>query len=129
MPLNPQDTYVHLAENGTATQMPGGDAFWSLPESEFERVAQGWLVAEFQFTEDWPNWEMHPNGDEYVYLLSGALELLLEQPDGVQRIALSGSGAVVIPRGVWHTAKVQAPSRMLHITRGEGTQHRDAAHG
>ncbi len=126
MSLNPQRTYVHLAEDGVATQLPGGEAFWSMPEAEIDRYGSGWLVSEFEFAADWPNWEMHPNADEFVYLLSGSVEMYLEQPDGLHKVALVGSGAVVVPRGVWHTAKVNVPSRMLHVTRGAGTQLRPA---
>ena len=126
MSLNPQRTYVHLAEDGVATEVPGGEEFWSMPEAEIERYGNGWLVSEFAFETDWPNWEMHPNADEFVYLLSGSVEMLLEQPEGLKKVALTGSGAVVVPRGIWHTAKVAAPSRMLHVTRGAGTEHRPA---
>jgi mannose-6-phosphate isomerase-like protein (cupin superfamily) len=126
MSLNPQRTYVHLAENGAATQLPGGEEFWSMPEADMERYGNGWLVSEFEFATDWPNWEMHPNADEFVYLLSGSVEVHLEQPDGLRKVALNGSGAIVVPRGIWHTAKVVAPSRMLHVTRGAGTQVRPA---
>jgi mannose-6-phosphate isomerase-like protein (cupin superfamily) len=125
MPLNPQHTYVHLAEDGAAKELPA-ESFWQLPASEMARHGQGWLISEFAFTEDWPTWEMHPHGDEFVYLLSGAVDLLLEQGDKVVTLALNGSGAVVVPRGVWHTAKVHAPSRMLHVTRGAGTETRPA---
>jgi mannose-6-phosphate isomerase-like protein (cupin superfamily) len=124
MTLDPRHTYVHLAADGKATELPGGEAFWSLPEAEIERYGRGWLVSEFEFSSDWPNWEMHPHADEYVYLLSGSVELLLEQPDGTRTIPLRGSAAVVVPRGVWHTANVHAPSRMLHVTLGAGTEHR-----
>lgn len=126
MALNPQRTYVHLAADGAATQLPGGEEFWSMPEAEMERYGNGWLVSEFEFTADWPNWEMHPHADEFVYLLSGSVEVHLEQQDGLHKVALNGSGAVVVPRGIWHTAKVTAPSRMLHVTRGAGTQLRPA---
>jgi len=129
MALNPQDRYVHLAEDGTATELPGGDAFWGLPEAEMARVGQGWLVSEFEFAVDWPNWEMHPHADEFVYLLSGSVEFWLEQPDSVRRVVLAGRAAIVVPRGVWHTAKVTAPSRMLHVTRGDGTQLRPVTPG
>lgn len=126
MPLNPQLRYVHLAQDGSAHQLPGGEAFWRLPEAEMARYGQGWLISEFEFTADWPNWEMHPEADEFVYLLAGAVEMLLEQRDGsVSRLALSGSAAVLVPRGLWHTAKLlSGPARMLHVTRGAGTQHR-----
>ena len=67
---------------------------------------------------------MHPNGDEFVYLLSGSIELLLEHDDGIRALAIADRGAVVVPRGVWHTARVHAPSRMLHVTLGAGTETR-----
>lgn len=123
MVLHPRHTYVHLAEDGAACTFSAAD-FWQLPESEAEQSGQGWLISEYAFTEDWPTWEMHPEGDEFVYLLSGAVELLLERAGTIERIAVDGTGAVVVPRGVWHTAKVRSPSRMLHVTRGAGTQTR-----
>lgn len=125
MVLDPQQTYVHLAEDGSAHGVSGA-SFWHLPASEFARYGQGWMISEFTFTQDWPTWEMHPHGDEFVYLLSGAVEMLLERGGAIETIALEGSGAVVVPRGVWHTARVKMPSRVLHVTRGEGTLNRPA---
>ena len=125
MPLIPQQTYVHLGADGAATELPG-DAFWQLPPAQAEAYGQGWLISEYAFTVDWPTWEMHPHGDEFVYLLSGAVELLLEQDGNLVTIPLNDSGAVVVPRGVWHTARVLAPCRMLHVTRGGGTETRPA---
>lgn len=124
MPFDPQQRYVHLAEDGRATELPGGDAFWSLPAAQMEAFDLGWLVTEFECSEDWPNWERHPEGDEYVYLLTGSVQLLLELPDGLQTFSLEGRAAVLVPRGVWHTARVSSPSRLLHITRGRGSEHR-----
>ena len=126
MSLNPQDTYILLGADGAAELLPGGDQFWQLPEVDFGRCGDGWLVSEYFFEHDWPSWEMHPNADEFVYLLSGAATLHLEQAGGVRIVALAGSGAVIVPRGIWHTAKVTSPCRMLHITRGAGTQTRPA---
>jgi hypothetical protein len=126
MHFDPRETYVRLTPSGAAQQLPGGDRFWSLPEPEINRLSHGWLVTEFEFSSDWSNWEMHPAAEEFVYLLSGAAVLLLEQPDGIQEVSLARRAAVVIPKGVWHTAKVSQPSRMLFITMGRGTQHRAA---
>ncbi|MGH8855532.1 MAG: cupin domain-containing protein [Telluria sp.] len=123
MILDPQQTYVHLAPDGKAQALPG-DSFWQLPDAAMDELGQDWIISEFAFTQDWPNWEMHPQGDEFVYLLSGAVDLLLERDGAVETIALDGAGAVLVPRGVWHTAKLRAPSRMLHVTRGAGTAHR-----
>lgn len=124
--FDPSSHYVHLAGSGQAERVPGGAAFWSLPEAELARFDEGWLVTEFECASDWPNWERHPGGDEFVYLLSGAATLLLELPTGVQRMPLQGRAAVLVPQGIWHTAEVTAPSRMLFVTRGQGTEHRRA---
>lgn len=126
MRLDLLETYVHLGPNGSVVRVPGGEAFWGLPPAELDRLSRGWLVLELALDADWPNWEQHPNGDEFVYLLSGSVDLLLEEPGGLRSIPIRGRGAFVIPQDIWHTAKVHAPSRMLHITRGGGTQSRPA---
>lgn len=123
--INPQHTYVHLSENGASKELPA-DTFWQLPAADMARYGEGWLISEYEFTEDWPTWEMHPNGDEFMYLLSGAVDLLLDHGSEVVTKALNGSGAVLVPSGVWHTAKVREPSRVLHVTRGSGTMNRPA---
>lgn len=125
MALDPRHTYVHLADDGNARSV-SGESFWQFPPAELAPYGKGWLISEYAFMQDWPTWEMHPHGDEFVYLLSGNVELQLDRGGWVEKIVLEGSGAVVVPRGVWHTAKVRAPSRMLHVTRGEGTATRPA---
>lgn len=125
--IDPAVTYVHLADDGRASRLEGGAAFWSKPEAELERYGEGWLVTEYVFDADWPNWERHPRADEFVYLLEGAVDLVLDEAPGERTIALRGRGAVVVPRGAWHTARVHAPSRMLFVTHGEGTEHRPVA--
>lgn len=124
MSLNPVETYVLLGTDGAAQLLPGGDQFSALPASDLAECGEGWLVSEYVFEGDWPSWEMHPHADEFVYLLSGDATLHFEQADGILIVSLHGGGAVIVPRGVWHTAKLRAPSRMLHITRGKGTQVR-----
>jgi mannose-6-phosphate isomerase-like protein (cupin superfamily) len=124
--FDPSETYVHLTASGAAERLPGGERFWSMSESELSRFGHGWLITEFEFSADWSNWEMHPEAEEFVYLLSGAATLLPEQSAGVQSVPLSGRAAVVVPKGTWHTVKVNEPSRMLFVTMGRGTRHRAA---
>lgn len=126
MSFTPEDTYVLLTADGASRTTRGGAAFWSLPPEAATAFDEGWLISEFVCTEDWANWEMHPEGDEFVYLLSGDVEFVLELPSGVAASRLSDRGALVVPRGAWHTARVFAPSRMLFVTRGAGTRHRPA---
>jgi len=129
MPIDPSQTYVFLAADGSAVEVPGGEAFWSRPEPELDRFGQSWLVSEFECSADWPSWEMHPHADEFVYLLAGEALFQLQGDGGVTTIPLKGRGALVVPKGVWHTAKVPVPSRMLFVTLGAGTQHRPANEG
>lgn len=127
--FDPSETYVHLTAGGSAERLPGGEQFWSMPGPEIDRYGHGWLISEFECSTDWASWEMHPEAEEFVYLLSGEATLLLKLPSGLESVPLHGRAAVLVPRGVWHTAKVSKPSRMLFVTRGHGTQHRPAAEG
>lgn len=126
MPFDLDKTYIHLGADGLSAAIPGGEQFWSLPAAQLEQYGQGWLVSQFECQADWPTWEMHPHGDEFVYLLAGRVTMIFDI-DGARKIVeLTDREATVIPRGVWHTAKVLAPSRMMFITRGAGTEHRKA---
>lgn len=127
MALNPQETYVHLGDQGRARELAGGAAFWGLSDAEMAAHGPGWLLSEFEFSEDWSSWELHPAGDELIYLLSGAVEIDLQaDAEGapIERLSLAQGRALCVPQGFWHTARTQVPSRMLFITRGEGTRHR-----
>ncbi len=82
------------------------------------------LLSQHRFTEDWTCWEMHPHGDEVLYLLAGAASLYLYVNGAEQCVEFRQTGSVlVIPKGVWHTAKVEADCMILFITPGEGTRN------
>ena len=60
-------------------------------------------------------------------LLTGAAVVVLDEPLGMREILLDRSGAyVLIPPGVWHTARTDVPTTMLFLTPGAGTEHRPA---
>jgi mannose-6-phosphate isomerase-like protein (cupin superfamily) len=115
-------TYLVLADGPEAKRIEVGPDFWETIDERTDLA--GRLVAIFPYDSDWTSWEVHPDGDEIVVLLSGAVDLVLDLPGGHRTVELRGRGAAVVPRGVWHTANVLAPSEALHITRGEGTAHR-----
>lgn len=121
--LELDSTYVHLGPTGEATTMPGGPEFWATIASRHE-LAQGFLVTRYSFDADWPHWEMHPEGDELVTLLSGSVTLELD--DGTRRwqVELTPGQTWINRRGTWHRALVHAPSEMLFMTAGWGTRHR-----
>lgn len=124
MAIDMTSHYVYLDASGAAATVTGGDAFWSQSPEDLEQYGRGWLVPEYEFAADWPQWEMHPGADEIVRLMAGAAELHLEWPTGIQVVKMLAGDAYVIPKGAWHTVKVIEPCRMLHITMGAGTQHR-----
>lgn len=117
-------TYVHLADGPDAKAVPVTPDFWQTIGTRSD-LAGGRLVSASRFSEDWPHWEVHPAGEELVMLVSGALDLVLEDASGAREtIALRGRGALLIPRGTWHWARVREPSEMWFVTYGAGTQHR-----
>lgn len=115
-------TYLSLADGPDVVPLEVGPDFWATIDAR-EDLAER-LVAEFSFDRDWDSWEVHPAGDEIVVLLSGAVDLVLDEPEGERVVVLRDRGTAIVPRGIWHTADVVAPSTALHITRGEGTRHR-----
>lgn len=119
------ENYASLETEGAIKTFDGGDKFWSLSGADLDKIGENWLITEFHFEEDWKSWEMHPHGEEIVYLLSGEMDLILEKDGNLQTIELRGKGSVIIPRKTWHTAKVFAPCNMLIITHGKGTEIRE----
>jgi mannose-6-phosphate isomerase-like protein (cupin superfamily) len=116
-------TYVQLDDGPRASAVEVDDEFWQTIDRRSE-LQGGRLVGRFHNAQDWDIWEMHPAGDEVVCLLSGAIDVVLDDPDGERVVALEVGRTCIVPRGVWHRAIVREPGDTLHITRGEGTQHR-----
>ncbi len=85
------------------------------------------LVSSYEFSADWPNWELHPAGDEVVILLSGQATMLLQHEHGVEQIELlKANDCCVVPSNTWHTAKIADTAKMLFVTPGAGTVQRKA---
>ena len=116
------ENYAVLDKEGSISDIEGGDSFWSQTPEELDKIGESWLITEFEFNEDWTTWEMHPNGEEIVYLLSGSMDLILDKDGQQQTIELRKKGLVIIERETWHTAKVFEPSKMFVITFGKDTQ-------
>jgi mannose-6-phosphate isomerase-like protein (cupin superfamily) len=113
-------TYVQLDDGPQAFAVEVDDEFWATIDRRPE-LRGGRLVGTFHNAKDW---EMHPAGDEVVCLLTGAVDVVLDEPDGERVVELAAGRTCIVPRGVWHRAIVREPGETLHITRGDGTQHR-----
>jgi len=73
--------------------------------------------------------ELHPDGDELLYLISGRVDVVLDDGDlenvGVESVTTLKPGeAFIVPKGVWHRVDVLEPSHFVHITPGPGSGHR-----
>ncbi len=133
--IDPFHNYLLLEADGQAARLPGGEAFWEQLMSgettdplirQLQQSRQGRLVSAFRMDADWTNWEMHPQGDELLVMLRGRATFLLELPDGLRETELHEDRMLVVPRGVWHTARISSPIQLLAITPGYGTQHKPA---
>jgi len=132
--FDPTNTYVHLEDGGEAMPVTVTATFWQelmtgdYHSEETTRVANGdgWLVTKFHMSNDSPTWEMHPAGDELLYLLSGAMQIILEDQGGNRVVELRMGEACLVPRGLWHRPMVRTSGDLLAITYGKGTQNRPA---
>lgn len=118
-------TFIQIKDGGSASPVPVTETFWQeLMSGLRPELNDGWLMMALRRAADTPTWEMHPAGDEILYLLSGAVEIIMQGADGEQVIELRAGTACIVPRGAWHRQIVREPGDMLGITFGKGTQHR-----
>ena len=117
--------FVVLKPDLGADTVEATDTIYAELDERYDGFKGASLVAKHSFASDWPTWEMHPAGDELVCLLSGNVDMVFASPDGEESVTLTKAGEfVVVPRGTWHTARVHAPTDMLFVTPGEGTENR-----
>jgi len=85
----------------------------------------GYTVGAPIVTQDPPHGgEMHPGGDELLYVVSGRFDVSLELDAEHREVELRPGEAIVVPRGVWHLVTLREPGQLIHITPGPGGDHR-----
>ena len=70
------------------------------------------------FTGVAPGWEMHPDTDEFFYVISGCMEVTLLEDSGPRRYVARAGSAFVVPRGVWHKPGARDGARFIYFTPG-----------
>lgn len=126
--MNLQDTFAVLKPDLLFDLIKVSPTIYQELDENYNNFKGHTLVSTYEFDSDWGMWERHPAGDELVILLSGAAKMLLKQPTGEEVVALTEPGDyLIVPKNIWHTARVSEPTRMLFITPGEGTEHREDA--
>ncbi len=121
------ETRVILGPGGDVTAKAVTPNFYAELDQEFGGFKGHVLVSRHAFSEAWGMWEVHPKGDEIVYLISGDVDFVLWTLEGEKTVRVDRPGScIVVPKGVWHTARPNAPTSMLFITPGEGTQNAES---
>ena len=55
--------------------------------------------------------EMHPDGDEVLYLISGRVKVVFEA-EAFDDVDMQPGDGLVVPKGVWHRVDILEPSRI-----------------
>jgi mannose-6-phosphate isomerase-like protein (cupin superfamily) len=91
----------------------------------------GFSVGAPLLTENAPHrGEMHPDGDELLYLVSGSIDVIVEDGGTQEEVGretvlrLEAGQACLVPKGAWHRVDVREPSHLVHVTPGPGDGHR-----
>ncbi len=65
-----------------------------------------------------PVWEMHPDTDEFFFILEGQFEITLLDGETPSKHIVDSGSCFVVPTGIWHKP---APNgcKFIHLTPGE----------
>lgn len=70
--------------------------------------------------------EMHPDGDEVLYLISGRAKVVFLDSAEADIEMRPGDG-LVVPKGIWHRVDILEPCRIVYLTPGPNNQFRRLA--
>ena len=88
-----------------------------------ERI-EGMTLGIVTLTQDAPHGgEVHPDGDEILYVISGRLRVIGES-DLSAAVELKAGDACIVRRGEWHSVRVIEPAQLVHVTPGPRGDHR-----
>lgn len=66
-----------------------------------------------------PVWEMHPDTDEFFFILEGTFEITLLDGEKPSKYSASAGSAFVVPKGIWHKPAAPEGCKFIHYTPGE----------
>ena len=114
--FNPETDTVGIGRNLTATLVP------ARPDPPFP--VDGLTFGVATMSENSPHGgEMHPDGDELIYLVSGRARVTLES-DPVEELVMEAGEGLVVPKGVWHRVEILTPSQIVYVTPGPNNRFR-----
>ena len=106
---------LHLGADQTVSRGEGGSPFHGFAGFTFTPVSMA---------RDAPHGgEMHPDGDEILYVVSGCIAVTLEL-DVEQTLEVGPGQGLVVPRGVWHKVHVLSPAELVTLSPGPRLEFR-----
>lgn len=72
-----------------------------------------------------PVWEMHPDTDEFFYVLEGQVEISLYEDQGIVPYTATVGDTFVVPKGIWHKPGAITGAKFFYFTPGQSL-HSDA---
>lgn len=66
-----------------------------------------------------PGWEMHPDTDEFFYIIEGEAEITLLDEGGPHHHVAPAGSAFVIPKGIWHKPEAPKGAKFFYFTPGQ----------
>lgn len=99
----------------------------SNPEGSFLDVVpfNGSNVGACSITGISPVWEMHPDTDEFFYILDGEFEITLLRGETPEHFVASSGSTFVVPKGIWHKPAAPSGAKFMYLTPGT-TLHSEA---
>ncbi len=67
--------------------------------------------------------EMHPDGDEVLYLIAGRARVVFLDTDD-EDIEMRPGDGLVVPKGVWHRVDILEPCQIVYLTPGPNNEFR-----
>ncbi len=114
--FNPKNQTVAIDRDLTAEAMP------ARPDPAIP--VDGYTFGVATMSENSPHdGEMHPDGDEVLYLISGKVRVTLET-DPVQELDMLPGDGMIVPKGIWHRVDIVEPSQIVYLTPGPGGEYR-----
>ena len=119
--FNPKNQIVAITRDLTAETMP------ARPDPAIP--VDGYTFGVATMSENSPHdGEMHPDGDEVLYLISGKVRVTLET-DPVQELDMLPGDGLIVPKGIWHRVDIVQPCQIVYLTPGPGGEYRPLPEG
>ena len=123
--LDLSTTFVHLSNGGDVEPVTLTPSFWrdSTARGLYDRLVG---ALEFRSSEDLHSsiQEVHPESDELIFLVSGAIDVVLEESGAERAVTIEAGQAAIVPRGMWHRLVMRQPGKLLFINSRTGMESR-----